>query len=323
MPTNLIKKQITCLLLLINFTAIAQDAILSQPHHNLFFTNPAFVGTFNGGRFNSFYRQQWKLLDSPFSQYGITYDQSISKYNSGLGISFSNNISGIITSPSVSLAYGYKFEIKRKLIISLGLQAGITQKYLNLSKLVFADDIDDDLKPSAENIKTGYNKTYADFGFGSVLFYKKLHIGLAIHHLSQPQTSINEDSQSSIKMKFTGQVGYAIKLKKRTRRNKHFLMPFIAVQMQGLQHNIMWGTSMRYNSLLMGLFVRNDISNADALILSLGFEKKQMRFVYSYDINIGKNTTKMVGSHEVTLAILFKIKQRKRRKAVSCPTFLK
>lgn len=322
MPLQLKNIYFIFLLLTLSLFAKSQDATLSQPYHNLFFTNPAFAGTSNGYRINSFYRQQWVLLNSPFSQYGITYDQNISKYNSGVGISISNLVSGAIKEPSVNLAYSYRFKIKRNFIISLGIQGGFTQKYINLSNLLFPDQIENNT-PTSENIAEGFNKMYADFGFGTVFFYKNFYGGLAAQHLNMPYTSSKNNAKSQLSIKISGQMAYAIKLKKRVRRQTHLLTPTLIFQLQDLQYYWTYGASMQYNYLIMGLFLRNDLSNLDALILSLGFEKKQIRFVYSYDMNIGKKATHMLGSHEVSITYLFNVKQKKKWKAVSCPTFLK
>lgn len=322
MPLQQKKTYFLLFLLLLSVFAKSQEPILSQAYHNLFFTNPAFAGTSNGLRVNSFYRQQWILLDSPFSQYGITYDQNISKYNSGVGVSISNLVSGAIKEPSINLAYSYRFKIKRNFIISLGIKGGFSQKYINLSNLIFPDQISNDA-PTAENITQGFNKIYADFGFGAVFFYKNFYGGVAVDHLNMPYTGIRSRSKSHLNIKFTGQMAYAIKLKKRIRRQTHLLTPTLIFQLQDLQHYLAYGVSMQYNYLITGLFLRNDISNMDALIFLLGFEKKQIRFVYSYDMNIGKKATHMLGSHEVSITYLFNIKQKKKWKAVSCPTFLK
>lgn len=322
MPLQLKKIYFIFLWLTLSFFAYSQDAVLSQSYHNLFFTNPAFAGTSNGSRINAFYRQQWALLQSPFSQYGITYDQNISKYNSGVGISISNLVNGAIKEPTINLAYSYRFKVKRNFIISLGIRGGFTQKYIDLSNLVFPDQIENN-SPTAENIRQGLNKIHAYFGFGTVFFYKKFYAGLAVHHLNTPYSINRNSSKTHLNTKFAGQIAYAIQLKKRARRQTHLLIPTLVFELQDVQHYIAYGASMQYNYLITGLFLRNDISNIDALIFSLGFEKKQIRFVYSYDINIGKKATNMLGSHEVSLTYLFNVKQKKKWKAVSCPNFLK
>ena len=58
------------------------------------------------------------------------------------------------------------------------------------------------------------------------------------------------------------------------------------------------------------------------LIFSVGFKTQALRFAYSYDMNVGKKATMPLGSHEVTLTLLFEKKTKKKYKAIGCPSFL-
>ncbi len=324
MPTKIKKINLIIVLLVLNFSISAQDAVLSQPHYSVYFTNPAFAGTYtDGGRVSSFYRQQWILLEHPFSQYGVSYDQSVSQYNSGFGVHMQNLVSGAINMPSAHLSFAYKFKISPTTILSLGVEGGIAEKYLKTASLLFPDDIDDNNIPSQEIISSGHNKIYSDFAIGALFLHNKFHFGLSGHHLNRPYSAKSEGNYSRIDIKVSGQLSYVVEIQKRTRGKHHYLIPYLIANYQGLQTNFMYGSSMEYNNLLTGVFVRHSLYNIDALILSVGFEKNQFRAVYSYDINIGKRHTHMLGAHEITMAYMFYIKQKKKRKAISCPHFIK
>lgn len=294
---------------------IGQDAPISQYYHNLFITNPAYAGTTQGARVSGFYRQQWIRVPGSFESYGISYDRFLPKYNSGFGIIVNNVTSGALTEPAIEFAYSYHINASRNLNISMGLQGGIVQKYLNQSEIDFKDD--------SEIISSGLNKIYPDFGLGLVVFYKtNLYGGFSIHHINRPISGSNGDA-SRINMRYTGQIGYVIELNKRLIKQTRILMPNMLIQIHGNQQNISWGAVYQHDYLLGGLLVRHNIStNIDALIFSAGFKTQKLRFAYSYDMNIGKRATMPLGSHEVSLTFLFDIKSKKKYKAIGCPSFL-
>ncbi len=322
MPMKIVKfyliPLISCAVTLLN----AQDAPISQYYNNLPSINPAFVGTSNGARINSFYRQQWPLLDSKLETYGVSYDQTIVKYKSGFGLFVSNDISGAVSSPSIEIAYAYHVDVRPGFSLSMGLQGGIVQKYINRSELIFEDEMNGGT--TLENINTGFNKIYPDFSVGVVGFYKKIYAGLSVDHLNRPKTDQQGSAFSEINMKFTGQVGYIAHLKKRLIKQTRILMPSIMVQIQGQQQNICWGIVYQYDYLFGGLLVRHNISsNIDVLIISAGIKTNSMRFAYSYDMNVGKKSITPIGAHEISLTLLFNIHIKKKHKALNCPYFLR
>ncbi len=315
MPVKIAKIYLILISSLLFTKLNAQDVPISQSYFNLGFINPAFVGTSNGARVNSFYRQQWPMLESKFETYGLSYDQTIAKYNSGLGIFLSNDISGAVTTPSIEIAYSYHVEVSPQFSLSMGLQGGIIQKYVKSSELIFEEP---------EDITSGFNKVYPDFAIGVVGFYKNMYAGVSIDHLNRPKSDTQGSVSSEINMKFTGQFGYVIYLKKRLIKQTRILMPNLTVHVQGLQHSICWGTVYQYDFLLGGLFVRHNISsNIDVLIISAGIKTNSMRFAYSYDINVEKKSLSPIGAHEISLTLLFDIHSKKRYKALNCPSFLR
>jgi len=213
------------------------------------------------------------------------------------------------------------FEAAPNLIVSMALQAGIVQKYLNTSNLIFEDALAG--TPTNEILKTGYNKTYPDFGTGVVAFYNNIYSGISIDHIAQPYQGTNKTSNERLNRKYTGFFGYIYYYNTRLKMQQRIISPNILVQIQGYQQNINWGLSFQYDNLIGGLWLRHNISpNFDALIFSFGYKTKTYKFAYSYDMNIGKKTTVPLAAHEISFTTLFETHKKKKYKMVNSPTFL-
>ena len=164
MPKYLNKKYYLLLLFFLSSSIIfAQDAPMSQFYSNLVVLNPAFTGTPKSDRVNLFYRNQWINTSAGFHSFGVAYDKSFDKFNSGVGVVLTNEINGAFVAPTFDITYSYMVELSPRLFVSMGLQGGVTQKYLLESELVFDDE--------SEIIPVGYNKIVPDFSVGVVAFY--------------------------------------------------------------------------------------------------------------------------------------------------------
>ncbi len=316
MPINRHAKYIVAIIITFWLNAsFAQDAPMSQFYSNLVVLNPAFTGTTQSDRVNIFYRNQWLRTNAGFHSFGASYDKSFTKYNSGVGVILTNEINGAYVSPKFDVAYSYMIEATPELFISMGLQAGIVQKYLLASDLVFDED--------GENIQSGFNKISPDFSAGIVAFYKNTYSGFSVDHIAQPYQGVSRSANEQLNRKYTAFLGYLYYYNTRLLKQQRILSPNILVQIQGYQQNINWGFSFQYNNLIGGLWVRHNLRpDFDAIIFSAGYKTQTYKFAYSYDMNIGKMTNIPLGAHEISFTTLFKTHKKKTYKAIKCPTFL-
>jgi type IX secretion system PorP/SprF family membrane protein len=323
MPIKLLKTfHLAVLVIFFSTVLVAQDAPMSQYYSNLVVLNPAFVGNSELDRLNLFYRNQWMRSDAGFQSFGVAYDKSISEYNSGIGVVLCNEMNGAFIEPSIDLIYSYWVEAAPNLYISMALQVGIVQKYLNTSDLIFEDALADG--STDEDLKSGYSKTFPDFSTGLVTFYKNIYSGISIDHIAQPYQGTSKTSNERLNRKYTGFMGYMYYYDTRLKEQQRILSPNILVQIQGYQQNINWGISFQYDSFIGGLWLRHNLHpNFDALIFSLGFKTKSYKFAYSYDMNLGKKSLIPLGAHEISISTLFETQKKKKYKTIKCPTFLK
>lgn len=291
-----------------------QDVPYSQQFSNLVSVNPAFAGTTLGNRYNVFYRNQWLITSSGFYEFGLAFDSYFSDYNSGVGLLLKNEVQGAYVSPSLDFSYSYIVRLNANYVLSMGLQAGINQKYFNISDLDFRDE---------EVIGSGLSRTYADFSSGIVGLSKNGYVGFSVDHLARPFVSSTKSYQSKLDRKYTVFAGYIYEFNTRLIKQERYLSPNILWQLQGVQHNITWGSSFQYQSMTVGLWMRNNFKPiVESVIISAGFKTKSMRITYSYDINVGKKTTQFIGANEISFTRRFNYEKNKKFKALKALSFL-
>jgi type IX secretion system PorP/SprF family membrane protein len=296
------------------FSVFSQDVPYSQYYSNLVVLNPAFVGTVPSDRINMFYRNQWLRTGAGFHSVGVAYDKNISEYNSGVGLIVKNEISGMQILTVIDLAYSYRIKISSDLSISMGVEGGIIQKYMNTSDLIFEN---------SEFVGSGFSKIVPDFSFGAVSFYKNIYSGISVSHIAEPYQGRGNSVNEKLNRRYVLFLGYTYYIPTGLLSEERVLSPNILFQTQGLQYNINWGFSFQYNRVLGGLWIRHNLKpDFDAMIFSLGFKTKNYKFAYSYDMNIGKKTMVMLGAHEVSFTTIFETKKKKKYKMIKCPNFL-
>jgi len=313
---HIINKNIIYLILIIIPSFLySQDTPYSQYYSNLVMLNPAFTGAIESDRINVFYRNQWLMTDAKFHSFGLSYDKNISKYNSGIGVIIKNDIDGVHILSTINITYSYKIKISSDFYLHMGVEGGIIQKYINTSTLIFENN---------ETINSGFNKIVPDFSIGLISFYKEIYSGFSISHITEPYMGNHYSINEKLNRKYTAFLGYTHYLNTRLHSEKRILSPNILFQIQGLQYNINWGTSFQYNNIIGGLWIRHNFKpDFDAMIFSLGFKTKDYKITYSYDMNIGKKTTVILGANEISFTKIFKTKKNKKYKMIECPNFLR
>jgi len=118
---------------LLSFSAVGQDIQLTQFYASPLYLNPAFAGANVCSRFTTNYRNQWPSIKKAYTTYAVSFDHSLPKLNSGIGILATNDIAGTggLRTTSFSGLYSYEAWINRKMAVRAGVQAGGTLRGLN------------------------------------------------------------------------------------------------------------------------------------------------------------------------------------------------
>jgi len=295
----------------------AQDPHFTQFYANPLYLNPAFAGTARCPRIALNYRNQWPNLSGTYVTYSASFDRHFDFLAGGLGLIVMNDdqARGTLRTTNVSLIYSYHAPVTREFSLKFGIQATYFQKVLDKTKLNFGDMIDprrgfvwntNEVVPIAQ-------KKNADFSAGILGYSKTYFVGVAAHHITQPDEGML--GNSPLPFKLTGHGGIIIPLEK---GNESYLSPNLLFMMQEQFRQIFLGMYYVKGVLTAGLWYRNK----DAVVALIGITKSGFKFGYSYDITVSKLAGNTAGSHEVSLQIQFECKPKKKKyRTISCPSF--
>ena len=303
--------------------SLAQDPQFTQFYANPLYLNPAFAGTARCPRVVLNYRNQWPALTGTFVTTSASYDQHVEGLGGGLGLLVTNDQAGkgTLNTTTVSGIYSYQQAITRKFSIKAGFQATYFQKSLDWSKLTFGDQIDPrrGFIYNTNDVPRGGSVGNVDFSAGLLGYTDILYVGVAVHHLTEPNESLIVGT-SKLPMKITGHAGAAIPLGMRGKygKPKTRISPNVLYQQQAEFRQLNLGMYLDHGPITAGVWYRAK----DAFIALIGFQTEKFKFGYSYDVTTSKLTTATAGSHEVSRQLQFNCKPKKRRfRQVACPTF--
>ena len=309
---------LSVILMSMTLTGRSQDPEFSQFYANPLYLNPAFAGAENFNRAILNYRNQWPSIDNGFITYNASYDQFIGKLHGGVGVLFNVDDAGdgLLTTTQASLMYAYTLQVSYKLFFNFALQGSYFQRSLNWDMLRFGDQIDllNNLTlPSGEKPPESTTVRAPDFAVGAIFGYKSaLHGGIAVHHLTEPNTAFYHSKEDNLPMKITAHLGGNINLEGGSMNfdPKFFISPNILYQQQGMFHQVNAGVYVTWLPVVLGAWYRHNLENPDAFILLAGIDYRNLKVGYSYDITVsGINTG---GAHELSITWQFNEKDKLR-----------
>lgn len=312
-----------------------QDAQFSQFYANPLFLNPALAGFTECARVNLNYRNQWPALGNAYITFSGSYDQSIPSINSGIGVMAMSDRQGdgALVRNTISAFYSYQLRVSDPIVISFGVQGAFYQEVLDWDKLVFADQINPSTgeidfntnEPQPQNL----NVTAVDFSAGAVLaYYDQWFAGVAVHHLTQPELSFYDNTDSKLPMKFTFHGGVNINLSQGGLGNNDasdwVIEPQILYMQQEHFKQLNFGMYVSRWPIVLGAWYRHNFTNPDAVVALIGVKFDNIRLGYSYDFTISNLGGSSGGAHEVSFAwdfCLYKQENRRRIRAIKSPNF--
>lgn len=298
---------------------MAQDPEFTQFYANPLYLNPAFAGTARCPRICMNYRNEWPGLNNAYITYSASYDQFISNLSGGIGILATSDRAGdgTLTTNRISGMYSYQLHINREFSMQFGIEGTYHQKSIDWSKLTFGDMIDRrrGFVWNTNETQVSAKRQAVDIGAGILGYSKRYYFGLAAHHINQPEEGFINQSGVKLPMKITGHAGAMIPLE---RGMETYISPNILYQRQQDFQQLNLGLYFVKNNIVGGLWYRNQ----DAFIVLLGFQTKNFKMGYSYDVTISKLANVSAGSHEVSLQLQFECRPKKKKfRTVSCPSF--
>lgn len=312
---------------------IGQDSQFSQIYALPLYLNPAYTGNTETHRAALKYRNQWPGVNKAFNSMVASYDFNNIKRKSGFGLMYARDKAGLtgMTLNNIRLLYSYSLKITRDQTIRLGLNVDYSRKEIDISKLVFNDQLYTQSSTSYEQI---YNGTinYFDGGVGAIYSYDKIWAGLSVNHLNRPSTS-TIDRQARLPVYWHANAG--IKIVKNKEYNKHtkYGIVWASYRHQAKFNQIDVGANYIIHDLTVGMLYRGVpiqkkkefVDRNDALAFTVGYNivNMNMRFGYSYDLTVSRLASKSSGSHEVSL--IFEVKgddsPYRHKVKIVCPEF--
>ena len=331
----MIRNKIFAILALLFFAfsevVFAQDPAFTQFYGNPIYLNPAMAGSAYCPRIVMNHRNQWPNLKGAFVTTSFSYDKNVEELHGGVGFQVINDIQGegALSNTQVNALYAHQLQVNQKVTILSGIQVGLHQRALDKTKLSFGDQIDPNygfIYPTKENIdQFGDNISYADISLGFMAFTKKYFAGVAIHHLTEPEDAFIETNNLPKRLTIHAGANFAIGKYKNmglVTDDGPFLTPNILYMSQNGAEQLNIGLSLTNQSLSGGLYLRNNFSNSDAILVVLGYELNGTRIGYSYDYSVSELSGVSGGAHEVSLTLQLACREkRKKLKALKCPKF--
>ncbi|MES2265707.1 MAG: PorP/SprF family type IX secretion system membrane protein [Bacteroidota bacterium] len=299
-----------------SFSASAQDHMYSQFFNSPIYLNPALNGQFQGDlRMNLIYRNQYTSIPGGLSYLSASIDYKVPEFGGGLGLIFTRSSEGSAYLNKNNIAGIYSYSVgSEDFVLSFGLQAGITNRSVDFSKLVFGDQIDPSLgyDPS---LVTGAarpdfnNKFYFDSGAGINLTLKNFNIGGAAQHINRPDESFT-GTPSKLPIRGTLHASFRYNLTRDDNLDdddKSYIIPSVVFYKQAQAQSISAGMQFKRRSINVGAWYRNGgAGGPSAFVVSLIFDLfinkeggEKLRFGVSHDVPAGGlNYTNTSGTTE-------------------------
>ncbi len=305
----------------------AQDVSFSQFYSNPLYLNPAFAGTIGVPRVALQYRSQWHAFDNAYNTYSAAIDMPVEKLRGGLGFYFINDAqaNGALNLLQLNASYAVNVQLSNNYFLNGGFQVGYHQNSLNADELVFADNLDVNFGSHGVSGEMAYltdpNYSYVDLSTGVLVYSQRLFLGLAAHHLNEPNQSFINGAESDVKLnrKYSAHFGARLPVYLYGHQRKKFdISPQIILQKQGEFNQINYGLLAAKRGLAVGTWFRQNFGmRYDAVIFLVGIVRKRWQFTYTYDMTVSGLWGDSGGTSEVSLAFLL----REIKKGKSLPFY--
>ena len=315
--------------LVLPIASSAQDHIYTQFFNSPVYLNPALTGQFEGDlRMNLIYRSQWTSVPGNLSYTTASVDYNVPQFGGGVGLMFTRSSEGTAFLTNNSIAGTYAYSIAGNgLVLSFGLQAGVANRTIDYSKLVFDDQLDSRLgfipgSVSAAGSIPYDNKFYFDSGAGVNLAAGDFNIGGAVQHINTPNESFT-GTPAKLPMRVVAHLSYLWDLNNGENLyedEKSYIIPSIIFNKQSTAQSISAGLQYKHKGVNMGLWYHSGGQDGgpSAIGISLIFDVlisreggERFRFGASHDIPVsGLNYSNTSGISEGSIGYQTTLPQR-------------
>lgn len=115
-----------------------QDTPFSMNIFNKVYYNPAYAGVDGNHTLSALQRKQWIDFDGSSNASFLSYEGNFDKYNSGIGISFSNDAFGPMEDNHIGFCYNYRFDFYKKSSLRLGTRLSYIKTRIDIPGYVIS-----------------------------------------------------------------------------------------------------------------------------------------------------------------------------------------
>lgn len=294
----------------------AQDVSFSQFFSNPLYLNPAFAGSVDAPRIALQYRNQWHNFNNAYNTYSAAIDFPVEKLQGGLGFYVLNDAqaNNTLNALQFNTIYSTYVRLDETFYLNGAVQVGYHQNSLKTQNLVFADNLDPYFGNHGISQELQYlanpNYSYFDFSTGVLLFSERYFLGVAAHHLAQPNQSFynSRDDATKLYRKYSLHLGARLPVFLYGHQRKKFdISPQLIVQKQSNFSQVNYGIFATRSGFTVGSWIRHNFNlRYDAVIFLVGFVQKNWQLIYSYDMTISGLRGDSGGTSEISLSFLLK-----------------
>lgn len=306
----------------------SQDPSFSQSYLSKVYLNPATSGSEQGMSLFLNYRNQWNNVPGGFNTASVALDVQSPRFSSGFGVHAYYDAAGsaALRTNAAGLTYAYIVRINDQFNIHVGLGATYVHKSLDMSKLIFSDQIDPfqgvgsgGSEANVLNDKVNFLDIDAGilFRFKLDIAKREIHnsIGFAVHHLTTPVESFQEQ-ESRVARRYTVHYGSMIPVTKNymKKRSAYYISPLVKYEMQAGIDIFTVGFFNTFKPIFVGVLYQDngftDPGGTRAMIFTGGINgdigrSTNFTIGYSYDHNLTGVTNVTGGVHEVAMKFNF------------------
>lgn len=288
------------LLLSVPFAGRAQDIHWSHVNRQPLYQNPGNTGLFNGDiRLTGNYKDQWRQVTLPFSTLALGIDGKWSKRKLQWGALFFYDQVGDGKFKTIELQLSAAKQLKLTAdsvhCLSIGIQAGMNYRQVNMSKFYFDNQFDGVVfDPSLPTQESYLDDARANVSLATGAVYtwnrsekEQLTLGIAGFNLNRPnQGFYGQKVQRDRRLSLFG-------IYERPLNSDWTLLPGFSLNFQGTYRELLLGSQARYTLInKLGTYRAVDggiwFRSRDAVILRVGIAIQNWSVAMSYDTNISK-----------------------------------
>lgn len=317
--------------ILLVLPTLGQDINYSQFFTAPLYYNPAFTGLNTGLRARFLFRDQWPTLPVDIKSYYFAADIGDRNLPGsggiGLMIQSDNPGYGLISNLQAALTIGVRIPVTSFMAAQVGIKAAVVQRLVNWDELVFSDQLD----PKYGNIyQTGFippdadKRVFPDFGAGAILQFISPtgningSVGFACDHLFKPDQAFLSNASAPLPRKWVAHgdvvisAGYSSSSFYRAADEPLKINVGFLYQNQANFNALQLGLNLlKYNIYLGGWYkstLTGNTGSSVALLAGYRYQFAQdmnLKFIYSYDLQVSKSLSGTGGAHEISLVLEF------------------